>query len=122
MEIGTVVRACIPNTTIPRKLTRIFSKQAGGTNPWVDEILGHQWRWSELGNPSVLHTGYVPNTPEPTKWSAVVRDADGFEWRREGAGDEGEKVWKARSVMWNHSYAWSALPQPVEVLFEGVEE
>ena len=71
-------------------------------------------------------TVIAPETPEPTNLMAIVRDAEGYLWFR--------SVW-FRSVWFRPAKhdnrwervvdgvwrSWSDLPQPVEVLFEGVE-
>lgn len=86
-----------------------------GRNLWHREWGSGTAVSDELKRVTVLHDGWTPPTPEPTRWGAVVRDANGHRFRR------GTAQWTSPDVM-TEPRPWGYLCQPVEVLFEGVDK
>lgn len=97
----------------------VLARPAGYPRWW--DIDSHVWlEWLEIApsNPVVIHEGYTPPTPEPTGVLAVIRDAKGvLRVRHEGQ----DVCWWERADA-TGALPWKAIHQPVEVLFEGVDE
>lgn len=110
MNIGTVVSDETGNLYVR-------TRTPGKACAW-QTVMGETgyWDWSELDHPVVVHGGYMPPTPEPTGWAAVVRDNRGVEWIQIEASPA---RWSNRGL--NSLVFWENIEQPVEVLFEGVK-
>lgn len=105
-EIGTIVRD---------KSGQLWVRVDTTINaPWFGaKVIGYSWRsWSQLDDPTIVHEGYIEETPEPQGRFAVVLDADGHPW------------WKPYQY-WSRNgtcVAWNMIKQPVTIVFEGVDE
>ena len=108
--LGAVVLARF--STLPQP--RVWVKAHDGG--WWDDC-NVEAAWDELVDPVVVSEGYVPPTPEPTKWAAVVRDGNGLRVVR--LGWDAACPWATKLDAYWH---WSELAQPVEILFDGVDD
>lgn len=83
---------------------------------WEFDELPSDWQPAFRYAPVARYEPSKPETPEPTGLGAVVRDANGMQWVR--VDSSGAKWCRQRPNCWEY---WAAIPQPVEVLSEGVE-
>lgn len=83
--------------------------------PWVNYKTGWTRVWPHIEKPTLVHEGYVQETPEPKLWGAILQDADGKIVIRTGTKSY---PWKWRN---GGSGEWFNVPHPVKILFEGVE-
>lgn len=93
-----------------------------GPERWATWRDDHQYPTTDvtnercLENVVVLSQGWVEPTPEPMGFGAQVEDAEGLVLSRRSPGLY--PPWVGQN---NWCYVWEALPQPVKVLYEGVE-
>ena len=74
-----------------------------------------------LTNVKVLSEGWAEPTPEPTGEAAVARCARGFVRHAIDNPDTGVRTWHHTDGS-GAGIRWDVMPQPAEVLFEGVSE
>lgn len=120
LGLGAVIKADYRND-MDCDQRRLWVKVHGHGAVWWDES-DETATWEELGEIEVLSHGYFPPVEEPKRWGAVVRDADGTDWVY--VCGMMLNPWRARKMLGDSSHfvdkEWANIPQPVEVLFEGV--
>lgn len=123
LEIGTLVEARL--SIDPEPLRTTFLRANNGQQPWLEVTNLHPIHtvWKQLIDPVILHEGYTPPTPEPTGQGAVARyylaSGSCVLIAIDDADDDHRRWTFTDGSGWRH---WSDLPQPVEVLYEGVAE